>query len=89
MIRLDALESKQTGIDQRLDKVDSNLEALGVSVFSQFTAALRSLGELTELQRTEERKRPQANVLHKHLCETQRPYVHRPEHDVESQQGLP
>ena len=62
LVRLDNLEAKQTGTDSRLDKLDGNVEALGVSMSSQFTTVLRSIQELAEMQKSkgeqESRRKP-------------------------------
>ena len=62
MVRLDALEAKQISVDSRLDKLDGNVESLGVSMSSQFTAVLRSIEDLASLQRSQEARKRQATA---------------------------
>ena len=62
MVRLDALEAKQVGVDSRLDKLDGNVESLGVSMSKQFTAVLRSIEELATLQRSQDARKRQATA---------------------------
>ena len=62
MVRLDALEAKQVGVDSRLDKLDGNVESLGVSMSTQFTAVLRSIEDLATLHRSQDARKRQATA---------------------------
>ena len=49
--RLDNLETRSGTVESRLDVMDTNVEALGTSMSSQFSQVLASLASFTEMQK--------------------------------------
>ena len=51
LVRLDNLEKKNTVVEDRLEKLDSSVENMGLSMTQQFAAVMKGISDLTAMQK--------------------------------------